>query len=104
MNALQSFMAACNRQTRAINQEEVVINGSKHRGSFGDPQMMPVMTRNGYEEQMVPPFVSSADHYASPPLSRQKLTRTKNNVEYFIQMVDARDPVLFTFILVDREL
>jgi hypothetical protein len=104
MNLLQSFMAECNRQTRGINQEEVIINGSKFYGTFGDPQMMPIMTRNGYEDQLVQPFISSADQYASPPESRQSLTRTKNNTVYFIQMVDAKDPVAFTFILVDREL
>jgi hypothetical protein len=104
MNLLQSFMAECNRQTRGINQEPVVINGAKVFGSFGDPQMLPVMTRQGYEDQIVQPFIASADQFASHPLSHQKLTRCKNNVEYFIQMVDAKDPVAFTFILTDREM
>jgi hypothetical protein len=104
MNALQSFMAECNRQTRAINQEAVIINGSKFYGTFGDPQLMPIMTRQGFEDHIVQPFISSADQYASPPESRQNLTRCKNNVVYFIQMVDGKDPVAFTFILVDREL
>jgi hypothetical protein len=104
MNALQTFMRDCNRQTRAINQEAVTINGSKYFGTFGDPQLMPVMTRNGSEDHIVQPFISSADQYASKPLSHQNLTRQKTNVVYFVQMVDAKDPVAYTFILVDREL
>ena len=104
MNLLQSFMAECNRQTRGIIQEEVVLNGSKVFGTFGDPQLLPDMVREGYQDQVVIPFLSSKDQYASPPESRGKLTRLVNNQEYFIRMVDSKDPVVYTFILVDREL
>src|SRR5688572_9407582 len=103
MNLLQQFMAECNRQTRPINQEEVVINGSPFFGTFGDPQLQPVAGRFGSEDQIVYPFLSSADQYATPPQAKQKLIRSANNVEYFIEAIDSKDPVTYTFILLDRQ-
>lgn len=96
-------MAGCNRQTRTVNQEAAIINGSKVFMTFGDPQLMPVMVREGYENLLVYPAVASADQFASPPKSRQNVTRLKNGVVYFCQMVEAKDPVAYTFILVDRD-
>jgi hypothetical protein len=103
MNLLQNFMAECSRQSRPINQEEVDINGSPYFGTFGDPQVNEDMIRQGYEGQIVIPFLSAAEQYAIPPEARQVLTRKANNVKYLIQSVDAKDPVTFTFLLVDRE-
>ncbi len=97
-------MAECNRQTRTVNQEAVIINGSKFFGTFGDPQMIPEMIRQGYNDQIIYGFVAPRAQFASEPVAHQKLLRVVNNQEYFIQMVDFKDPVAFTFILVDREL
>ncbi len=103
MNLLQSFMAECNRQTRAINQEEVEINGSIWFMTFGDPQVLQDMVRQGYEGQIVIPAVAAAGQHAVAPLPNQELTRKKNNVKYLIQSIDTKDPVALTFVLVDRD-
>lgn len=103
MNLLQSFIAECNRQTRAINQEQVQINGSLFWGTFGDPQMIPELERQGHTFMIAKILVSDRSQYATPPASLQKLIRVQGNTEYFIQMVDTKDPVVFTFMLVDRQ-
>ncbi len=96
-------MAECHRQARPINQEPVEINGSIWYGTFGDPQVISDMIRQGYEDQIAIPFVAAAGQHGTPPLARQILTRKKNNVQYLIQSIDAKDPVTLTFVLVDRE-
>lgn len=106
MNLLQQFMADCNTQARDIVQELVELNGAQVYGTFGDPQLMPVMTGTGYQDHLVTPFKVSADQFGggSPPAARQSLTRASNQRSYFIQIVDYTNPVVFTFLLTDREL
>lgn len=110
MNYLQEFMAECNRQTRTadaagkvISQEEVTINGSVYFGTFAQVQVESTMERHGYEDSVAFTFTSAAEQYTTPPQPRQMLKRNINNVEYFIQSVDNKNPLLFTFVLVDRE-
>lgn len=106
MNDLQQFMADCNAQTLDILAEEVELNGATVRGTFGDPQLMPIMTRTGYADHLITPFKVSAAQFAngSPPQARQSLTRASNGRSYFVQIVDYTNPVVFTFLLTDREL
>lgn len=95
-------MAECNRQTRPINQERARINNSEFWGTFSDPQMLPEMERWGTSNIITKIFVSDRSQYASPPQDQQKLVRVDSNTEYLIQMVDTKDPVVFTFMLIDR--
>lgn len=64
---------------------------------------MPIMTATGYQDHIVMPFKAQASQFATPPEARQALSRPQTNREYFIQMVDYTNPVVYTFILVDRE-
>lgn len=103
MNLLQTFMADGNAQARAILQELVEIGGKTYYGTFGDAQLLPVMTRNGYQDQLVTAFRASRDQFAADPDARQTLTRESTQHEYLIQMVDTSAPVIYTFLLTDRE-
>ncbi len=104
MNQLQEFMARGNVQTRELVQEAVEINGAVVYGTFGDPTLMAVMTQHGYQDHLVTPFKASTVQFANPPQAKQTLIRPLTQREFFIQMVDYTRPVVFTFILVDREL
>src|SRR4051812_9560589 len=104
MNQLQDFMARCNTQARPLNQEAAELNGSVIYGTFGDPVLMPVMTRQGYMDHLVTPFKAARDQFADDPQARQTLVRPLTQREFFIQIVDYTNPVVYTFILTDREL
>jgi hypothetical protein len=104
MNALQTMLAAGNAQAIGVNTEPVVINGSTLQGTFGDPEMMPLMSRTGYEDHLVIPLKVSAVQFASDPPAKVTITRPgPPKREYFVQMVDHTNPVVYTFILTDRE-
>lgn len=102
-NLLQSFLARANLQSRTANQELAVIGGDEIWGTFGDAQPMPVMTPTGYQDHIIMQFKAEADQFAAPPEAHQLLVRPQTNRTYFIQMVDYTNPVVYTFILVDRE-
>ena len=104
MNALQNFMATGNVQSRDTVQEVVEIGGAEIYGTFGDAQILPVMTVNGYQDHLVTPFKASRDQFAANPAARQTLLRPATGREFFIQVVDFTNPVVYTFILTDREL
>jgi hypothetical protein len=104
MNLLQTFMAECNRQTRAINQEEVEINNSIYFGTFGDPQVQSDFVRQGYDENVIAVFLAPAEQFGtSRAFAGLPLTRKANNAVYLIQSLDTKDPVTLTFLLIDRQ-
>ncbi len=96
-------MARCNTQTREKNQEEVQINGKTFFGTFGNPELMPVQTRHGYQDHLVNVLILSRDQFATAPESRQMVLRVQTKRNFFVQMVDHTNPVVFTLILTDRE-
>lgn len=106
MNALQEFMAACNVQARPLNQEEFQYpqGGAVFFGTFGNPQLMPVQTRVGYQDHLVTTLIAARAQFAADPAARQMLFRIQTRRPMFIQIVDFTDPVVYTFILTDREL
>lgn len=104
MNGLQAFMVTGNQQSKDAVMEEVSIGGEIIYGTFGDPQLMSVMTMNGYQDHLVTPFKALGAQFADHPAARQTLIRTQTNREFFIQIVDFTNPVVYTFILTDREL
>ncbi len=104
MNALQEFMDRAFAQTRGTLQEAAEINSATIYGTFSDQQLVPVMTRMGYEDHLVTTFKASADQFPTAPTPRQKLIRPQTNQSFFIQAIDTKNPVVLTFILTDREL
>ncbi len=105
-------MADANAQARPIIQEAFTIAGltGTFYGTFGDPELMPVMTRQGYQDHIVTPLKVESTEFAalSAPqiqaLARGSLVRTQMNRTFFIQMVDYTGVVVWTFILTDREI
>lgn len=83
--------------------EEVQINGKDYMGTFGDPLMMPIMTQNGYQDYLVTPLKIAAALFSAKPEAKQTLIRPLTSRELFVQMVDYTNPVVYTFILTDRE-
>jgi hypothetical protein len=112
MNLLQTFMADANAQARDLIQEVFTITGltGTFYGTFGDPEILPVMTRQGYQDHLVTPLKVETTQFAaltSPQvqaLARGSLIRTQTNRTFFIQVVDYTGVVVWTFILTDREL
>lgn len=113
MNLLQTFLANANVQTRTVLQEALTFTadpGGEYTGTFGDPQIMPIMTRQGYEDHLVTPLkverVLFADWTSDElnALARTTLVRTQTGRTFFIQVVDYTEAVVFTFILTDREI
>lgn len=116
MNFLQDFLAAANAQTRPILQEAFTFVGATapapiFYGTFGDPQIMPIMTRTGYEDHLVRELKAEAVQWTGAlptalplPLGKSSILRTQTGATLFVQAVDTKDPVIFTFILTDREL
>lgn len=114
MNLLQTFMAEANTQTRTVVQEAFTIVGESpavtRYGTFGDPEIMPVMTRNGYEDHLIVPLKVEVTEFSAytaeqlNALARRSLVRTSTGRTMFIQVVDYTAVVVFTFILTDREL
>jgi hypothetical protein len=102
VNLLQTFLARANAQSRSATQELAIIEGKEVWGTFGDAQPMPVMTATGYQDHIVMPFKAEADQFAAVPEAHQYLERPQTKRKYFIQMVDYTNPVVYTFILVDR--
>ncbi len=103
LNQLQSFLATANDQSKGAVQELAIIGGDEIYGTFGDAQPMPIMTNSGYQDHIVMPFKATASQFAAAPAAKQKLSRPLTARDYFIQMIDYTNPVVFTFILTDRE-
>lgn len=106
-------MADCNRQTRIgsgteaapkpINQEEFLINNEKKWGTLSDPELLPDMERHGYSDSIAYVLKIEATLFASQPAQQQDVIRCVNDEKFFGRMVETKDPVVFTFLLIDRE-
>lgn len=105
-------MADANAQARPIVQEEFTITGltGTFYGTFGDPEVIPVMTRQGYQDHIVTPLKAETVQFAAltdpqiQALARGSLARTQTGRTFFIQTVDYTAVVVWTFILTDREI
>lgn len=113
MNLLQTFVAASNVQTRTVIQEALTLAADptgEYTGTFGDPQIMPVMTRTGYEDHLVTPLKVERVMFDGwtpeefDALARTTLVRTQTGRTLFINTVNYTEAVVFTFILTDRQL
>jgi hypothetical protein len=104
MNKLQTFMARGNALTRAVNQEPVEINGAVYYGTFGDPQLQPLQTRHGSADYLVTELKISKVQFGADPVAKQTIRRPNTRREFFVQVVDTTHPVVYTFILTDREI
>lgn len=109
MNLLQSFLVEANQQARPIIQEEFTIvgdlSGTIYFGTFGDPVIMPVMTRQGYQDHLVTPLKAEKSQWPiTPPGERISIIRTQTGRTLFVQVVDFTEAVVYTFILTDRSL
>lgn len=104
MNALQQMLVTANTQSRQVNQEAVEIDGKILFGTFGDPVPMPIMTRQGYKDHLVLPLKVSRDQFAADPVARCTVKRPATDKTYISQIIDMTNPVVYSFVLVDREL
>lgn len=112
MNALQTFMQTSFAQVRDVIQETFTVTGETpaaiRYGTFGDPQVVPLMTRQGYQDTVVIPLKSATTYFASAAaasaFARGTLVRTSTGRSYFIQAVDYTEVDVYTFLLTDREL
>lgn len=108
MNLLQTFLDAAQLQSRAIIREQfyfVGTPGALFYMTFGDPQVVPVMTRTGYQDHIVTVGKADASQWpTTKPTPKSSLVRVSNGRTYFVQSLDAHDPVVLTFLLTDREL
>lgn len=113
------MLATANAQVRlaGVLMEEfhfIAADGSTdptaYYGTFGDPQIMPVMTRSGYQDHLVTPLKVETTLFATwtgdqlNALARRSLIRTQTGRTFYIQTVDYTGVVVFTFICTDREL
>lgn len=114
MNLLQTFLADANAQARPIIQEAFTFVGAMagvtYYGTFGDPVIMPVMTRQGYQDHLVTPLKAESVQFATwtapqlDALARSSIIRTSTGRTFFINVVDYTSVVVFTFVLTDRQL
>lgn len=113
MNQLQTFIVEAMRQVRTVLAEEFTIVGQSpsivYLGIFGDPQIVPVMVDQGYQDHLVTPVKAelAQPNGAFPTLStlaHGSLARTATGRTFFIQALDYTDPVAVTFLCTDRTL
>jgi hypothetical protein len=114
MNLLQTFLVEANTQARDIVQEAFTLVGESpavtRYGTFGDPEIMPVMTRQGYQDHLVTPLKVEASQFSGytaeqlDALARRSIVRTQTGRTMFIQVADYTAVVVYTFILTDRDL
>lgn len=112
MNTLQTFLEQQNTQARSFIQEAFTLAGitGTFYGTFGDPQLVPVMTRDGYQDHLVTPLKVQASQLAAltptqlDGLAHSTLTRTQTGRAFHVQMADYTGAVIYTFILTDRKL
>lgn len=96
-------MVSGNAQTEDVVMEDVEIGGHFYKGTFGDPLLMPIMTQSGYQDYLVTPLKIASVLFTVKPQAKQSLIRPLTDREFFIQMVDYTNPVVYTFVLTDRE-
>lgn len=100
-------------QARDIIGEAFTIVGQSpaviYYGTFGNPQIVPVMGDTGYQDYLVTPVKAelTQPNGAFPTLStlaHGSLVRTQGGRTFFIQALDYTDPVAVTFLCTDRTL
>lgn len=108
MNVLQTFLDAAQAQARDILRESfyfVGTPGTLFYMTFGDPQVVPVMTRTGYQDHIVTVGKADASQWpTTKPAVKTSIVRASNGQTYFVQAIDPNDPVVLTFLLTDRDL
>lgn len=106
-------MEDANEQTLAVIAEAFTFvggDGTIFNGVFGDPMIMEVMTRDGYQDHLVTPLVIQRSQFANftsdqlNALARMSLVRTQTGRTFFINVVDYTAVVVYKFILTDRQL
>ena len=105
MNLLQVFIADCNAQDRAseISTEAAEFNGRLIYGTFGDATTIPIMTATGYTDQIATMFKVERSQFGQDiPADGGSLKRVLTARNYFVNMIDYTNPVVWTFILTDR--
>jgi hypothetical protein len=123
MNLIQQFMDEANRQIadpagdivsgKPIDAEAFTFVGDVsgpggtaivYYGTFGDPVLMPVMTRQGWQDYLTTPLKVRAAQFATAPSveKHKKLVRTQTGRDFFIQAIDYTGVVVYTMVLVDR--
>lgn len=102
------MLAAAQLQARAVNREAfyfVGVPSAVFYMTFGDPELVPVMTRTGYQDHIVRVCKADAAQWpTTKPAPKTSLVRSQTGATYFVQAVDVTDPVVFTFLLTDRDL
>jgi hypothetical protein len=108
LNPLDEFMAESNFQLRTIIKSDFTHVGESPEvsrlGTFGNAQVIPVMTRQGYEDHAVVFMEVERSLYATPPQAKGEILREETGVRYFVQAIDKSSPVLYIFTLTEREL
>ncbi len=114
MNDLQEMMDEGNTQSREVNQEAFTIVGEvaaiSRLATFGDPQIMPIEGRQGYQDYLVTPMKIQASEFAGAKsyapgtdnLARKFVVRTATGRSLYVQVVDYTEVVAFTLLLTDR--
>ena len=120
MNLLQSFLDECNRQisdttgsaTPLLTEAFTFVDDTSgpggqpvvYQGTFGDPILMPVQTRQGYQDYLVTPLKARAAQWTTAPSAEnhKKLVRTATGRTFYVQSVDYTAVVVYTFICTDR--
>lgn len=106
LNLLQFFLADCNAQDEAlgVTTEAAEFNGRVIQGTFGDATTIPIMGPTGYTDQIATMFKVSRTQFGDEaPADNGRLTRPLTKRVYFVNLIDYTNPVVFTFILTDRE-
>lgn len=105
-------MERANTQSRDVVQEAFTVASDtppvSRYGTFSDPEMVPVMLRQGYQDFLAVVLTVQASQFASAAVAeacvRKILTRTSTSRTFFVQYVDFTAVVVYKFILTDRDL
>lgn len=102
MNLVQQFAARCAEQTRPYLKENVELSAGIVLGTFGVPQLTPMMMREGYKDIVTTTLTVERALMASPPVPRSKAKRVQTGTVYFVQAVDTTSAVNYSLILVNK--
>lgn len=103
-------MAAGAVQSRPAIREPFAIVGEvspplvPRVGVFGNVSVIPIMTRQGYQDHEVMFMRAEKVLFATKPEPRIEITRTETGQTLFVQAVENKDPVIYVFTLTEREL
>jgi hypothetical protein len=107
-NLLDQFMTEGNVQLRTVIKSDFTHVGENpvaiRQGTFGNATVIPVFTRQGYEDHAVVFMEVERSLYAVEPQSKGEITRLDVNKVFFVQAIDKSSPVIFIFTLTEREL